>query len=191
MKFEEKHKNFPTIKRQDNIIRPGDIFVTWAPHIFNRAISYIQKFRSPDGKGRFGHAGFFISSDGLSFEALWKVQEYDFFVKHHEHFVIIARHKYITRRNFNIAYEKIKEKHNNKMYPVYRLLFHLFQFSTKFLSKSSGVCSEITGELLYNLEFWNWYKGATPDNVHDWMCNQWDFNIEIPFAGWVNINKYR
>jgi hypothetical protein len=191
MKFEKKYKNLPTIRRQDNIVRPGDIFVTWAPHILNRAIAVIQQFRSPDGRGKFGHAGFFVNSEGISFEALWKVKEHDFFVKHHGHFVIIARHKYITRRNFFNSYEKIKSKHNGNIYPVYRLLFHIFQASSKLLPKKNGVCSEITGELLHDLEIWNWYKGATPDNVHDWMCNQWDFNIEVPFTGWVNINKYK
>lgn len=188
--FGYRNRNFPVITRQDNLIRPGDIFVTWAPHILNKAISIVQAYSSLDGKGDFGHAGFFVNSEGISFEALWNIGEKDFFVKHHGEFAIIARHDYIFRNNFIKAYNKIKEKHDGKMYPVYRLLFHISPVLSRFMPFDNGVCSEITGELLYEMEIWNWYKGAKPDHVHDWMCNQWDFNINT-IVGWVNVNPYK
>lgn len=190
MKFPEKHKNSPILTRENANIQPGEFFVTWNDSIFNNLISFVQGFRSSDRKGKFGHAGFFVDNRGKSFEALWKIKEYDFFDKHDGQFVIIGRHEAMSENLFRQNYKRIYDRYNDKIYYVYRLIFHISQMTSAITPFDGGVCSEITARFFYYCDFWSWYRGATPDNIKDWMCDWWNDWVDVR-AGWVNRNPYK
>jgi hypothetical protein len=189
--FESRIAMLPVIRRDDYLVRPGDFFVTRSSGLFNRAIEFVQGYRSMDGCGRFGHAGFFVDQAGKSFEALWAIGEKDFFEAHAGQLVIIGRHECMSERLFQRHYPAIKEQFGGRLYFAHRLLFHLSSATAKWHLTNGGVCSEVTAKLAYLCEFWSWWRGATPDNIKDWLCDPWQMLINLQFVGWVNHNPLK
>jgi len=97
----------------------------------------------------------------------------------------------MRRQLFHRHYPAIKEQYSGRAYPIYRLLFHISQTTAHLLPSWGGVCSEITADFLRRCEFWTWHKGATPDNIKDWLCDPWQVHITCPFIGWVGYNPYQ
>ena len=170
----------------DFLVRPGDFFLTYSDDWFSRPINFFQKIKSPDGKAKYAHAGFFTDPFGHSYEALWTVGTKDFFDKHHGQEVCIFRHKGIKKKQAAESIRKIEDIYGEgKVYPAYRLLFMALPGLAKWAPFGRGVCSEITAHFLEMCGVVKYHTGVTPDNIYDWAMDPWNVWTQEIFKGKV------
>lgn len=167
------------------MVRPGDFFVTRNNSLLSDLINFFQRLRASDGKACFSHAGFFTDQNGTSFEALWKVREYNFWEEHDGDIAIIARHECMMPTTFARHYREIRATYGGRIYPAYRLLFHISTALAQWAPAGRGVCSEITMHLAHMCELSTWYRSATPDDVADWMCDPMNPYFTVVASGLV------
>ncbi len=150
-------------------LKPGDLFGSTNPMALGRGINAVQWFYSTDGEAKYSHSGMIISEEGDTYEARWFIREYhlrDYVGKP----VIIARYKTLSVKEFARALLRIKIRHHNQFYPVWRIPLHVLGPMAKWLSWKGEfvVCSELVAELEYFLGLRHYqYMGATPDRLAD------------------------
>lgn len=170
-------------------IQPGDGFLTRYPGPLKYAINLIQYLRSRDGKASYTHAGMVISENGTTYEARIKTKEYKL-----DHYigtkVLIYRHVCMNNNTFYKFYKQLKKESYNKIYPFYRMIFHLSPGLSKWAPFGRGVCSERNAKHHYLCEFMSYWKGVTPDDLHDMVCDPWADQWEIIFEGVLTKQIY-
>lgn len=170
------------INLSDLTLLPGDVLLTRHASVLGFLINAVQGLRSPDGKAKTRHVEFVVNPDGVTFAARWVVKEYhisDYIGKE----IVIVRNQCMTQETFARHYRTVKAKHNGKMYPAYRMLFHLSTAVSRLTPFGNGVCSEVVGYLLYLCEMVKYYKGMTPDNLDDIVCDPWAGSWETIACG--------
>lgn len=173
-----------------NSIIPGDGFLLHSGGVFQEINNAVQNLRSRDGKVVYSHAGFFTSCKGDTFEARLRIGQYDIkdFIGDK---VFFYRHSCMNDNTFYKHYNKIKAKSDGKMYPIYRLAFHLFPFTARWAPFDRGVCSEKVAQLYHMCEFMQYWKGVTPDDLHDMVCDPWASQWSIIYEGRLTEEVYK
>lgn len=171
-------------------IKPGDGFLTGYGGILQYAINTVQKIRSFDSKAKYSHAGLIVNSDGTTYEARKIIKEYNL-ADYIGDNVLIYRHVCMNDVTFLKFYDLIKKESCNKIYPFYRMIFHLSTSLAKLAPLNRSVCSETNAKHHYMCEFMNYWKGVTPDNLHDMVCDQWADHWKIIFEGVLTEDIYR
>ena len=134
-----------------------------------KAINRVQKFWSKDGKSKYGHAGIITSRHGNTYEARWMVGPSKLWENYGDQDLLIVRHNAMNPRTFRKGIMITYRAYHNDFYPFYRLVFHMFPPLAK-LNTGKAVCSELCCRMLYEVEMFPYYNGATPDNLHDHVC---------------------
>jgi len=151
-------------------LQPGDVFLTCTTNIISKAINSIQQWWSIDGKSIYSHAGIIVDFSGTTFEAKFQGIIYSNLDKILKQPLMIVRHQFMSIPVFNKAFERLKY-HTGMMYPFHRLFLHMIPPLAKVFAKDEAVCSELAAQLLYHAEFLPYWKGVTPDNLHDIFVN--------------------
>jgi len=163
-------------------IRPGDGFLIYNGSFFQKLVNAFQLLVSRDGEAVYSHAGYFTSYSGTTFEARVKIGHYDI-----KDFlgckVLFFRHKCMNDRTFYKHYDYLKNKSEGRIYPFYRLAFHLLPFTARWAPFDRGVCSEKVAQLYYLSEFMSYWKGIKPDYIHDMVCDPWASQWSIIYEG--------
>jgi len=151
-------------------LKAGDYFCVRNDSFLSKLIILQEWIKSLDHEATYSHAGVIVDSNGTTMESLRKVAHYDL-QTHKGCKIIIARHKEMTPENFQKGYNEIL-KYNGKVYPIFRLVFHLLGIA-KFLHTSGvPVCSELVVEHCYHAGLCDHDGyGWTPDNLADKMRN--------------------
>lgn len=163
-------------------VKPGDIFCSRNPMALGRAICAVQSFWDRDGEAEYSHAGLILDSAGTSFESLWTVKNGNIYNDYRDG-IIIGRHKSMSSRMFNIAFNGVTSQRVGQIYPFYRLLFHLFPPIAK-VSLGRVVCSELVAEFLYACSIMGFWKGVTPSYLVD-IIRRWKW-WKIMYEGNLN-----
>lgn len=170
-------------------IQPGDQILTKHGEILTPLINFFQKIKSKDGKSKYSHAGLIIDSKGNTFEARLYLKEYNL-SKYIGSEVFIYRHCCMNQKTFDKYYPILKRESINRIYPFYRLGFHTIPHLSKWAPLDRGVCSEKNAKFNYICEFMSSWKGITPDNLHDMVCDFWADQWEIVFDGVLTSEVY-
>lgn len=158
-------------------LKKGDIFLTRNPMMLGKIINAVQKFNSPDNESIYSHAGIIIDESGKTLEALWTVKSQNIYKDYKGIEVLILRYSGMTDEAFSNGMKKIK-RHVGDFYPVIRLFTMIIPQIAKHLYLGNGVCSELTGEFLNGVGLKDVYwKGWTPDNLHDYTRIHRDFSV--------------
>jgi hypothetical protein len=168
---------------KDNIIiLPGDVFATTNRMVLARGINAFQRFWAHDNISEYSHAGIIIDSMGNTLESNWTVERKNIFTDYKDKKVIIARPLGLTAEKFVEAFTEIK-KHEGRWYPAYRLFFHMFPPTAKYLSFGKWlVCSELTAKWEYLIGYRHkFYAGTNVDMIVD-EWRHWK-NFKIIFEG--------
>lgn len=171
-------------------IQPGDGFLTKYPGPLQYAINFVQWARSRDGEATYTHSGLVVSENGTTFEARLKVKEYDL-SKYIGSRVLIYRHICMNEKTFQKFYKQLKNESNGKIYPFYRMIFHISPLLSKWAPFDRGVCSEKNAKFNYLCEFMSYWKGVIPDDIHDMVCDPWADQWEIIFEGVLTKENYK
>jgi len=162
-------------------LQPGDIFCTRNPMFMGKAINFVQKFISVDGRSRYSHSGIILSETGETFEALWRNRRQNLFTAYQDKNVIVGRHRSMTPLLFGQAWDRIRH-HEGKWYAGHRLFFFLLcPPLAKYLSVGPGVCSELTAKLWFRAGLIDFWSGVYPDFLAD-MIHNWR-DIELVYEG--------
>ena len=156
-------------------LQPGDIFCSSNPMWLGRAINFVQKIWAKDNASEYSHSGIIIDSDGTTFESLWRVRRQNLFKAYKGDNVLIGRYQDMNPDIFKKMMDTV-EHHENDIYPIYRLFFHLLPPVAKYVHMGQVVCSELTNKSLYGGKIVNYYYGSTPDDVADMIITdkKWD-----------------
>ena len=158
-------------------VKTGDIFLT---HDNNewlaKGIRFIQKIYAEDNEALYSHAGIILDSAGNTFESKMRVGSYCFFEQYANMNVVIYRPP--NKKSLKTAIQKIIQKHDGDIYPIYRLFFHLLGVADHIHWNRQLVCSELVAKYLYYAELRDGhYYGTTPDNLHDEFRNNHYFKL--------------
>ena len=171
------------------MLQPGDQFLTNHGRIITPIINTAQRIKSKDGKAKYSHAGLIIDSKGNTFEARIYLGEYDL-SRYIGSEVFIYRHICMNKKTFDKYYPTLRDECIGKIYPFYRLGFHAFPYLSKWAPFNRGVCSEKNDKFNYMCEFSPGWKGTTPDNLYDRVCDQWADQWEVIFDGILTSEEY-
>ena len=163
------------------IYQPGDIFCTCSPGFVPKLILRGQAFWALDGEAEYSHAGIIVERNGRTFESrLTRIGFYDI-----SDFngcpILVGRHVDMNRDVFHNAMLPIVMEHNKKIYPWWRLMFHIIPpLARKIGNGKFLVCSEVVSELLRRTGIVPHSKGWNPDNIADMMgrWKGWDIIYE-------------
>ena len=153
--------------------QPGDIFLTTTSSIISSGINAVQGWWSLDGISKYTHAGIIVDNTNKTFEARFKGIEYSNLDHIPNQPLLVARHQFMSPKVFIKAFERLKY-HTGAMYPFHRLFLHIIPPLAKIFAKDQAVCSELAGQLLYHAEFLDYWKGITPDDLHDIFVH-WEY----------------
>ena len=165
------------------ILRPGDLFATRNPQALGRAINAVQIWWAKDGESMYSHAGIILDEKGTTFEATWTLKRQNLFEAYAGDKVCIARYAAMTDEIAKQAFDELMQEHEGKMYPAWRLFFHIVPPIAKYATWGGKfiVCSELVAKFLYIVYQQNgwtdqygtkWprhshYCGANPDMLSD------------------------
>jgi len=155
------------------ILKPGDIFCAANPMMLGRLINFVQKLKSKDNQSEYSHAGIILTTEGETFEALWKNGKQNLFEAYKGKKVLVGRHIAMDTERFQAGWEGV-QKHEGKWYAGHRLLLHLIPLASK-LSLGLAVCSEIVMKFLCKAGLATTWAGWNPDNVADMIHNYRDY----------------
>ena len=124
----------------DLILNPGDIFFTRNPSAMGKEIRFIEALKAESGKSEYNHAGIIIDSKGTTFEALWHIENQNFFEEYKGDDVAVYRYVNMTPDAFQKGYAAVLPD-KGMLYPWWRLGLHLVGLSG-FIHGQEGVCSE-------------------------------------------------
>lgn len=165
-------------------LKRGDIFCSKNPMWIGSAINIAQKFWSSDNESEYGHAGIIISTDGDTFESLWTIRQ-NHLDSYKGNKVLIGRAIWPSQDDQDYAIQRVRIDHEGQIYPIWRLIFHLFGPLAKYISSGKfPVCSELTVKkaILAGVTAWgSTWKGKNPDHVAD-AIRRWDA-YEVIFEG--------
>lgn len=186
------------------ILKPGDIVCVTAISPTSKMDEWLGKLivsvtnkRSSDGNAEFRHSLMITSTEGDTFEALWRYSRQNIYQDYLGYRVIIGRHRDMTPERFEYAHKIVSRKYEGKRYPVLRLLAHATTVTAKWTPMFKPVCSELTRittllagcrdyedekfPIFYNDDaYFKWAhdkaKGYTPDNQADKIrgADLWD-----------------
>ena len=165
-----------------SVIEPGDVFLLYRGGLLQKIINKAQSLMSRDGEARYAHAGFFTSNLGDTFEARVRIGEYHI-TDYIGCDVLFYKHMCMNNITFFKHYRGIKNKSDGKIYPFYRLAFYMMPFINKWAPFDRGVCSEKVAQLYYLCEFMSYWKGVTPDYLHDMVCDPWANQWVVLYEG--------
>ena len=158
-------------------LRKGDIFLTRNPMMLGRVINAVQKFNSPDNASVYSHAGIIIDESGKTLEALWTVKSQNIYKDYKGIDVLVMRYSGMSDEAFKAGMKSI-HRHVGDFYPVLRLFTMIIPQIAKHLYIGHSVCSELAGEFLNGAGLKDIYwKGWTPDSLHDYTRNHRDFSV--------------
>ena len=133
------------------ILKPGDIVCvsSLSPNsrmdgLLGKLIIKVTNNRSADGSSEFRHALMITSTEGDTFEALWRYDRQNIFKDYIGYKVIIGRHRDMTPEGFEYAHRILSEKYEGKRYPVLRLIAHATTVTARWTPMFRPVCSELT-----------------------------------------------
>lgn len=158
-------------------LKPGDVFASKNPQGLGRAILIAQSYKSADEAAEYGHTGIITSSYGNTVEAVWSIKEQNLFDAYKGMKVLVARWQGMDDVAYKCGYNAIK-KNIGRVYPWYRLVWHLLGLARWFHVFKTPVCSELTAMFLIGAgavtlegtEPW----GATPDSlVDEWRISKY------------------
>lgn len=167
-------------------LQPGDVFLTSNPMALSRAINWAQRIWNKDSKSKYSHAGILTDANGATFEAIWTVKSQNLFDAYEGDQVLIARHESMAHERFLEGFNPLYKEQNGKIYPFYRLIFHIIPPLAK-LSIGKLVCSELVAKFLKNVGLMDYYNGCNPDNLHDVV--RWHKGWKIIFEGILPAGK--
>jgi len=159
----------PIIKREDIVLKAGDLFGTKNPMALGWLINKAQKFHSRDNESTYTHSGIITNCEGDTIESLWTVDNQNIWFDYAGERIIIARWEFLEDRQWEKAFLMIMDKHWGRKYPLWRLPLQLIPPAAKYLSFTGmPVCSELVAKT----EFWfgarhKWWTGTTPDILAD------------------------
>ena len=158
-------------------LKKGDFFLSRNPMMLGRVINLNQKFWSKDNKSKYSHAGIILDEYGTTLESLWTVKSQNLFEGYKDTEILIARHDQMNVETFKKGYDGIKH-HIGQWYPGYRLPLMIFPPLAKYIHFGRVVCSELDYKFGTKAGLFNhkWY-GKTPDDVHDMIKYERDWNI--------------
>jgi len=161
-------------------LQPMDMFHTHNPSTLGGAINATQTFHSRDGKSVFSHSGYLTSSQGDTFEAVWRLKEQNLFDHYKGKRVLIVRWTGLPQYEipgylldvFETVHAQMKKEHLGQIYPAWRLPFHLFPPMAKYVSYKGHwiVCSEVVSKMLYKYHQELRFRGLP---CHDDQGVQW------------------
>ena len=122
------------------ILRPGDIFLSAVPGIIGSGINLIQRVYDKTSHSIYSHAGIIIDPDGTTFEAQWRVTNWNLFEQYDGVQCLVARHDGMNERTFKKAFDSVKH-HLGRSYAFYRILFHLFPIIAKQIAINRSIFS--------------------------------------------------
>jgi hypothetical protein len=164
------------------MIKPGDIFCSRNPMALGRAINAVQKIQSEDDESQYSHAGIIVNEYGDTFESLWTIR-FAHLSAYEGQKVLIGRLKDVSPEAINAALAHVL-RHNGKIYPAWRLVFHLFPLMAKYVSSGEfPVCSELAMEFvkIAGIGHIGRWQGKNPDHVADFIRH--DRCCEVVFEG--------
>jgi hypothetical protein len=148
-------------------LQPMDFFCTQGSGFIGWGIRMITKNLSPDRCCEFNHAGLFPEGTECTLEALWHVEQTNFFEHYEGCEVLIGRYNLMTSELAKQSLSKIIE-HIDQPYPKRRIFFHLLNLAHHIHWINAVVCSELVAKYLFyagarNHKWW----GVTPDVLAD------------------------
>lgn len=150
-------------------LKPGDLFGTRNPMLLGRLINAVQFVWSADSKSVYSHSGIIETTNGDTYEALWKIRAGSL----HKYIgvqTVIARYEPLKYELFQAAMLKLRLRHDNQIYPAWRIPLHIIPPLAKFLTfkGSRVVCSELVAELEFYLGLRHGqFVGTNPDKLSD------------------------
>ena len=162
-------------------LKPGDLFLTASPGLVSSLIIAMQRFWSQDDHARYTHAGIILNHAGDVFEMVGKgaVTNGSLYAYKGKP-CLIARHEAMTPVAFECAIQK-SFKRLGDIYPVHRLLLHIFPPAAKYWGVGMAVCSEMVAEFCYFAGITDYWMGVNPDELEE-MFRHWK-GFEIVYEG--------
>ena len=150
-----------------NKLQPMDFFCTQGSGFIGWSIRKITKNMSPDRECEFNHAGLFPEGTECTLEALWHVEQTNFFEHYEGCAVLIGQYNLKTPKLAKFSLSKIVE-HIDQPYPKRRLFFHLLNLAHHIHWINAVVCSELVAKYLFyaGARGHKWW-GVTPDILAD------------------------
>jgi hypothetical protein len=159
----------------------GDIVCTSFPGaMLGSLVKHRTAIWARDGKASYGHA-LIIKDVGprvTTFEALWKIGEYDFFDRYAGQKVFVARYLQMFMDDYMPYHQGMEavRRFDGRRYPVWRLPLHLLGLAKFLHFTEMPVCSELVALFMRAACWdkpWGWEferpYGWTPDTVHDFF----------------------
>jgi hypothetical protein len=158
-------------------VRRGDIFCVGLDTWFAKSIMAVEEFWASDKNAKFGHSGIIVSSQGDTFEALFRT-EYSHLSRYKGYPILIARPKCETTISDTVISSLIA-KHKGQRYPAWRLLFHMFPPLARRIGRGNYlVCSELTAKYLSRCNIRPGpYLGVNPDTLADEIRHWKEYDI--------------
>jgi len=156
-------------------LQPGDMFLTTGSWI-SGAINAIQTWWAPDGRSVYTHAGIITHKDGRTLEMTIKGATIKSIWQHDHHPLLIARHSGMTQERFDQGIEGLGDP-KSRFYPVYRLFLYLFPPLTRIKDGDAAVCSELVSLFLFRAGLIPYWRGISPDGLHDMFVHWKGFEI--------------
>lgn len=160
-------------------LEPGMVFATNNPQGVGTIIEFMEKWMSHDLHADYGHTGIIQNELGLTFEAVWRITEQNFFQAYKGQRVLIARPIADTMQK-QVALEVCKEAYLGGIYPLWRLPLFLIPPIARRISYKGKfvVCSELTAKFLYLCGVRHGvFMGTNPDDLVDEWRRWRDFDI--------------
>jgi hypothetical protein len=156
---------------KEGLVRPGDVFCTANPMWLGRAINFVQKAYASDNEAKYSHAGIIVSKDFKTFESLWRIRESNL-KEYQDKQILIGRHERMRSDLFLKTYPDFKSSYDQKMYPFWRLFYHMFPPMAKWFSTGKDmVCSELVFRFLVECGLCKYWKAKNPDHLADVIRN--------------------
>ena len=158
-------------------LRQGDVFATKNPQSLGKIITCMEAFRSESGCAEYSHAGIIQDLTGKTLEAVWHIEEQNFFEVYKDQKVIIARWTGMTPETYKKGFDSVKSE-IGMVYPYSRLFFHLIGLARWIHLGKDTVCSELAEKFLINagaimIAGKNWW-GLTPQElVDEWRVSKY------------------
>lgn len=150
-------------------LQAGDVFAVNSGGPLSGPINFFQKVWAQDGESTYNHAGIIQNKYGLTLEALWSIEEKNFFQFYSGCKVIVAR-PLCPPEVIAGALARVREEHLGQKYPAWRLALHIIPPLARAISMGGKfvVCSELNAKLLWYAGLRHKkFTGTNPDTLAD------------------------
>lgn len=167
------------MKRNNIIVKRGDVFLSKNPMWLGRVINWAQSWNAEDRTSEYSHAGIILNTEGKTLESLWTVKSQNLWEAYGGGQVLIVRPTELSANDKNTGLCAIKS-HIGQFYPFYRCLLLLYPPLARRITFNRIVCSELVCKYLAAAGMDVVWQGKTPDNIHDKVVDskQWEIIYE-------------